>query len=117
MNSNESPAVITVLDTCVDLLISGDVSPRFNQVEQLMDGYLLEMGGSACIFTCQCARLGLSAAGVGTVGRDALGDLMLQKLSSAGVDVSAVTQDSAIQTGLGLALCQPALSFGSAQGD
>ncbi len=99
--------VITVLDTCVDLMMQGDVVPRFGQAEQVVDSYFLEMGGSACIFACQCAKLGLKTAGVGAVGADAFGDLALERLGQAGVDVSAVSRGGGIQTGLGLALCKP----------
>lgn len=98
--------VITVLDTCVDLMMTGDVVPRFGQAEQLVDGYLLEMGGSACIFTCQCAKLGLKTAGLGMVGKDVFGDLVLARLADAGVDISGVVTDAMVQTGLGLALCR-----------
>lgn len=99
--------VVTAFDACVDLLVRGDAAPQYNQAEQLMDGYLLEMGGSACIFACQCARLGLRSAGVGAVGDDTYGSFVLQKLASCGVDVSNVRRDGCMQTGLGLALCRP----------
>lgn len=98
--------IVTAFDACVDLLVNGEATPQFGQAEQLMDGYLLEMGGSACIFACQCAKLGLSVAGVGTVGKDAFGTFVLEKLNSCGVDVSAISRDGGIQTGLGLALCR-----------
>ena len=55
--------VITVSDTCVDLIVSGDVVPRFGQAEQLVDDYVVEMGGSCAIFACQAARLGLRVGG------------------------------------------------------
>ena len=54
--------IITFGDMCVDLIMSGgDIVPRFGQVEQLVEDYTLEMGGSTCIFACQAARLGLKA--------------------------------------------------------
>jgi hypothetical protein len=46
--------VITCGDMCVDLIVTGsDVVPRFGQVEKLVDDYVVEMGGSRCIFACQ----------------------------------------------------------------
>lgn len=105
MNQDRKYDVLTSLDACVDLMMNGDVVPRFGQAEQLADSYLLEMGGSACIFACQCAKLGLKTVGTGLVGGDAFGALVLERLSQAGVDTSFVKVDSVIQTGLGLALC------------
>jgi sugar/nucleoside kinase (ribokinase family) len=98
--------VITVLDTCVDLMMQGgDIVPRFGQAEQLVSGYQLEMGGSACIFASQCAKLGLQTVGTGKVGKDAFGALVLERLREAGVDITHVEVDEGVQTGLGLALC------------
>jgi hypothetical protein len=51
--------IITFGDMCVDLILTGDVVPRFGQVEKLVDDYVLEMGGSCCIFACQASRLGM----------------------------------------------------------
>ena len=105
--SNQRYDVITALDTCADLIVrGGDVVPRFGQAEQLVDGYFLEMGGSACIFACQCAKLGLRTTGVGKVGGDAFGELVLRRLVEAGVDTSNVPVDGGVQTGLGIALCR-----------
>jgi sugar/nucleoside kinase (ribokinase family) len=99
--------VITFGDMCVDLLVSGDdVVPRFGQVEQLVDDYTLEMGGSCCIFACQAAKLGLRAAIVGRVGSDGFGRLVLRRLQECGVDTSHVVVDHTLKTGLGIALCQ-----------
>ncbi|NLC69231.1 MAG: sugar kinase [Clostridiaceae bacterium] len=98
--------VITALDICVDLIVKGDVVPRFNQQEQLVDGYYLEMGGAACIFACQCAKLGLSTLGVGVAGRDLFGELALQRLKECGVDINSVRVCDSLRTGLGIALCK-----------
>ena len=41
-------------DTCVDLIVTGtDVVPRFGHVEKWVDDYMLEMGGSCCLFACR----------------------------------------------------------------
>jgi sugar/nucleoside kinase (ribokinase family) len=95
------------LDACVDLIITGrDIVPAFGQVEKLVDDYLLEMGGSSCIFACQTAKLGLMTAGVGCVGSDAFGKLILDRLRSSGVLLEAVSVDNDQKTGLGIALCK-----------
>ena len=99
--------VITVGDTCVDLILSGsDVVPRFGQVEKLVDDYELEMGGSCCIFACQAAKLGLRAGILGRVGEDRFGRLIVSRLGECGVDTRHVIVDPALKTGLSVALCQ-----------
>jgi len=99
--------VITFGDTCVDLIVTGsDVVPRFGQVEKFVDDYLLEMGGSCCIFACQAARLGLRVGMIGRVGDDDFGRLVMQRLDECGVDVSQVSVDPDLKTGLGIALCK-----------
>ena len=99
--------VITFGDMCVDLIMTGDdVTPRFGQVEKLVDDYTLEMGGSCCIFACQAARLGLRVGILGRVGDDDFGRLMLRRLDECGVDTSHVIVDPTLKTGLGIALCQ-----------
>jgi ribokinase len=103
---NRKYDVVTALDACVDLMIQGDVVPRFGQTEQLVDNYMIEMGGSACIFACQCAKLGLTTAGTGVVGNDMFGELVLKRLNEAGVDITRITVQNGIQTGIGLALCK-----------
>jgi len=83
--------VITAFDICVDFLIDcGDTVPEFGQKEKLVDGYSLEMGGSACIFASQCAKLGLKTTGVGVAGSDSMGAFMMDCLSQNGVDTSHI---------------------------
>ena len=55
--------VITIGDMCVDLIVTGsDTTPRFGQVEQLVDDYSLDMGGSCCFFACQAAKRDCASA-------------------------------------------------------
>ena len=99
--------VITFGDTCVDLIMTGDdVTPRFGQVEKLVDDYLVEMGGSCCIFACQAAKLGLRVGILGRVGDDDFGHMILRRLDESGVDTSHMIVDPGLKTGLGIALCQ-----------
>ena len=101
--------VLTMLDVCVDLLLSGDdVVPEFGQKEKLIGDYTLEMGGSACIFACQSAKLGLRTAGVGVAGRDDFGDLVCASLSGSGVNIGWIQRSGTVKTGLGVLLCAPA---------
>jgi sugar/nucleoside kinase (ribokinase family) len=99
--------VITFGDMCVDLIVTGtDVVPRFGQVEKLVDDYVVEMGGSCCIFACQAARLGLRVGILGRVGDDDFGRLILRRLDECGVDTRNVIVDPTLKTGLGIGLCQ-----------
>src|SRR5512137_919652 len=73
-----------------DLILSGDVTPEFGQVEKLVDSAVLTIGSSSAIFACGAARLGLKVAFVGLCGEDIFGRFMLDELSQHGVDVSGV---------------------------
>ncbi len=99
--------IVTIADACVDLVVDlGDTVPQFGQVELWVDDYFLEMGGSACIFACQAAKLGLRVAILGRVGDDAYGQLVLRRLQEAGVDTRYMAVDSSLKTGLGVLLCR-----------
>lgn len=99
--------VLTVADMCVDLVLTGDVRPRFHQFEQILDDYKLELGGSANIFACQLAKLGAKVGVIGRVGQDALGDFVFQQLREIGVEMSRVSPHPSLKTGLGVALAEP----------
>ena len=81
--------VLVVGDANPDLILTGDVVPRFGQAEQLLSAADLVIGGSGGIFAHGLARLGRSTRLVATTGADALGDLMERLLSTGGVDTSA----------------------------
>jgi sugar/nucleoside kinase (ribokinase family) len=100
--------VLVVGDANPDLLLRGDVVPRFGQAEQLLDVADLVLGGSAAITAAGCARLGLRTALVAAVGADRFGDLVLAALAERGVDTAAVGRDADRPTGLSVLLCTPA---------
>jgi sugar/nucleoside kinase (ribokinase family) len=87
-----------------DLILSGNVTPVFGQVEQLVDSAALTIGSSSAIFACGAARLGLKVAFVGVCGADIFGRFMLDELSRGGVDISSVIVDPAQPTGLSVIL-------------
>jgi sugar/nucleoside kinase (ribokinase family) len=102
----------------LDLLVLGDVNPdlvlsdaamevAFAQAETLVDDAELTIGGSGAIMACGAARLGLRTALIGLVGPDQFGDFMLRALSERGVDVSGVTVDPGVRTGLTVVLARP----------
>jgi len=82
--------VVVAGDANLDLVLRGDVVPRFGQAEQLLDGADLVLGSSAGICAAGLARLGVDVALAARVGDDVFGDRTRQLLASAGVDASAV---------------------------
>jgi len=89
------------------LILSGEVVPRFRQEEQLIDDYVLELGGSATIFASQFVKLGGRAGLVGAVGEDVFGAFVDAGLEALGIDHCRVRRGQAIKTGLGVALVRP----------
>ena len=64
--------VLVVGDANPDLVLRGDVVPRFGQAEQLLDDASLVIGGSAAITAHGLARLGRPVSLLAAVGDDAL---------------------------------------------
>ena len=100
MSVNTDFDVVAVGDLNADLILAGDVTPVFGQVEKVIDDATLTMGGSTSIFACGAARLGLRVAFVGKVGSDPIGDFLLDTLVSRGIDIAGVRRDAHIKTGL-----------------
>jgi sugar/nucleoside kinase (ribokinase family) len=87
-----------------DLILTGDVTPEFGQVEKLVDAAALTIGSSSAIFACGAARLGLQVTFIGVCGDDIFGRFMLGQMQARGVDVSHVIQREDGQTGLSVIL-------------
>jgi sugar/nucleoside kinase (ribokinase family) len=87
-----------------DLILSGNVTPEFDQVEKLVDSAVLMVGSSSAIFACGAARLGLKVAFVSVSGDDIFGRFMLDEMNSRGVDTSAVFVRPGGGTGLSVIL-------------
>jgi sugar/nucleoside kinase (ribokinase family) len=97
--------ILTIFDICADLVVDlGDILPEFGQKEQYVNSFAADLGGSTCIFACQCAKLGLVTTGAGIVGDDIFGHMVKAKFTQSGVDVSNIVTCENIQTGLGLHL-------------
>lgn len=95
--------LLVVGDANPDLVLRGDVVPRFGQAEQLLDAADLVLGGSAAITACAAARLGLRTRLVAAVGADVYGEFVRDALAARGVDVSGVRTVGA-PTGLSVIL-------------
>lgn len=98
--------VMTLADVCADLILTGDVRPRFHQVEQFIDDFSLQLGGSAAIFASQMARLGVPTAMLGWLGADIFGNFVRTELKKSGIDVTRMKAHPAVKTCIGLALSE-----------
>lgn len=92
--------LLVVGDANPDLILTGDIRPRFGQVEQLLEAATLVLGGSGAITACGAARLGLRVAFIGVVGDDLFGRFALDALAECGVDTSGCRTDASRSTGL-----------------
>lgn len=85
-----SARILVAGDANLDLVLRGDVRPRFGQAEQLLDAADLVLGSSAGICAAGLARLGVDTAMVARVGSDVFGDRTIELLGNAGVDTAAI---------------------------
>jgi sugar/nucleoside kinase (ribokinase family) len=96
--------VLVVGDANPDLVLRGDVVPRFGQAEQLLEDASLVVGGSAAITAHGLARLDRPVALVAAVGEDTFGERLRGELSQAGIDISRVVVRPGLPTGLTVVL-------------
>ena len=99
--------VLVVGELNADLILRGDVTPAFGQVEKLIDDAALTIGSSSAIFACGAARLGLRTAFIGKAGADEFGRFMRSALNEHGIDTSGIVIDPHIPTGLSVILSRP----------
>jgi sugar/nucleoside kinase (ribokinase family) len=85
-----TPRVLVAGDANLDLVLRGDVVPRFGQAEQLLESADLVLGSSAGICAAGLARLGVETALVARVGADVFGARTRELLADAGVDTASV---------------------------
>jgi sugar/nucleoside kinase (ribokinase family) len=96
--------VAVIADLCVDMLVRGDVVPVWGQVEQFVDDYCLELGGSAGIFASQFARLGGRVGLYGKVGNDLFGRYLRDRIADLGIPTDYVFTSEQFRTPVGLGL-------------
>lgn len=71
-----------------DLVLRGDVVPRFEQSEQVLDTAEIELGGSGAITAHALSRLQLRVGLLAAVGADPLGDIVVSLLRGGGLDTT-----------------------------
>src|SRR5512144_3092556 len=106
--TNRNFDVLVIGELNADLILRGEVTPAFGQVEKIIDDATLTIGSSSAIFACGAARLGLRVAFVGKVGDDEFGRFVLRELNQRGIDTRGVVIDPALPTGLSVILSRPA---------
>ena len=99
--------VLVLGDANPDLILRGDVVPRFEQAEQLLSGADVVLGGSAAIMAHGLARLGRPVQLVATTGADAFGYLVARMLAEAGVKSAGIARDPRVRTGVTVVLSTP----------
>ena len=88
----------------VDLIVRApDPMPAYGQ-EKLVEDLVVTVGGSASIFACQAAKLGLRTALVSVVGDDEFGDYMLRALAAQGVSTDYIRRLDGRKTGATISL-------------
>ncbi len=99
--------VLVVGDANLDLVLTGDVVPRFGQVEQLLDAADLTLGGSASIVAAGLGALGTEVSLVARIGDDLFGRLTLEALVRRGVHVAGIGTDPELPSALTVILSAP----------
>jgi len=92
--------ILIVGELNVDLILSGDVTPEFGQVEKIVDDFSMCAGSSSGIFAASAAKMGLKVLVASKVGDDPFGHFMIDALEDAGVDTPLVEVDPTIKTGV-----------------
>lgn len=96
--------VLVVGDANPDLVLRGDVVPRFGQAEQLLEEASMVLGGSGAITAHALARLDRPVALLAAVGDDVFGDRLRSQLAESGVDLSRLLVRAGLPTGLTVVL-------------
>src|SRR4051794_10070366 len=105
--SGAAPLVLVIGDANPDLILTGDIVPRFGQSEQLLASADLVIGGAAAVTAHALARLGRPVRLVAAVGCDDFGDRIRSQLHDAGVDMTALSRRDNVPTGLTVVLAHP----------
>jgi sugar/nucleoside kinase (ribokinase family) len=94
-------------DANPDLVLTGEVEPRFGQAERLVDAARLTIGGSGAIVATGASRLGLRVGFCGVVGDDPFGRFLRDELERHDVDVGGLVVDPDRPTGVSVVLARP----------
>ncbi len=96
--------ILVAGDINVDLICSGYQTFPAPGKEVLVEDFVMTLGGSSAICAMGLARLGNPVAFIGKVGADSWGDYCVETLRAAGIDVSGLTRDPALRTGVTISI-------------
>ena len=92
--------VVVAGELNLDLILYGLPEQLPTEREFLADGLMVTLGSSSAILAHNLAALGARVGFASLIGDDPLGEIALQRLAAAGVDVSRVKKSSGRTTGL-----------------
>jgi len=92
--------VVVAGELNLDLILYGLPEQLPTEREFLADGLMVTLGSSSAILAHNLAALGAQVGFASLIGDDPLGEIALQRLAAAGVDVSRVNKASGRTTGL-----------------
>jgi len=99
--------VVVVGELNADLILQEIQSfPEIGK-EKLAKDMMLTMGSASAILATNIARLGLKVGFVGKIGRDSLGELVLNTLQARNVDCSGIDVDEKVKTGITVVMSFP----------
>jgi sugar/nucleoside kinase (ribokinase family) len=99
--------VLVVGEINVDMILQGYREFPVPGKEVLVDDFSMVLGSASAICAMGLARLGTPVAFLGKVGDDLLGRFCLDAMRARGIDVSRVTVDPALKTGVTAAITSP----------
>lgn len=92
--------ILLVGELNFDIVLRGLQAPLSPGLEVLVDDFEMTMGSSCAITGAGLVRLGHSAAYIGRAGDDPGGRFCRERMIALGLDVSRVTLDPALKTGV-----------------
>jgi sugar/nucleoside kinase (ribokinase family) len=104
----DATPVVIIGELNVDLIMTGCSRWPTLGAEVNVDGFTMTLGSSSAICAVGLARLGRPVSFVGLVGADPWGDYCISVLEAEGVDISGVTRDPDVPTGVTVSLTSAA---------
>ena len=99
--------VLVVGEINVDLILQGAHALPTPGKEVIVEDVVLTLGSASAICAMGLARLGTPVAFLGKVGTDPWGDFCVDAMRAAGIDVTRVTGDPRIKTGVTVSITSP----------
>ena len=99
--------VLVVGEINVDLILQGAHALPTPGKEVIVEDVVLTLGSASAICAMGLAKLGTPVAFLGKVGTDPWGEFCVDAMRAAGIDVSRVSGDARIKTGVTVSITSP----------